>query len=588
MTRAADEEIVVPSVAELTVQYSAGTLLQSLFGPYARSWGREDEMVRAIADAHNAGAINILSILSQESLAEIGQFGFFGGQQLYCKTIPLLDATTQEMVEAVFALIEKGGTDGAAGFPANALEDWCRAENTRPTAMLQLIDSGDARAARFLPLTLYAGSYVDRAAFLARAHEAASSGSADLRRGAIGALGRIDPQTDDEWSNLMATLGNVISEDDDDLTAGALGAIRIRIGAEAGNRREALEKLIIESTDRALGPQALHRFAEMLWLEVSKLSEPTKAAILSALQNVDAGNRGTIDLIDHALEQLVKGGRASEAREFLEALLVRHEDVVKLKHFDSTCHAITAAEPEVWHDWIVDWLLKGQFALCSQIASPLGGGELEGARFDINFTRYDLGEGDHTYLAKKAIGFLFLKQLSAASIILSLARSAPKNIVQELEDLLFDPMLLNYSGITRDLLEPVSKDRSDPARALAKRTIDRLTKYLDDLASVETLRELRPSERQRQLEWERHSDSMAEAKRGADQKSIFAEIFTKVVVLHGNRSVSYHSMGDETPKRFETKMASHGISMEIPRVDIVDPLGLQRMLFAYRAEKRPS
>lgn len=588
MTEAVDEEIAVPSVADLTEQFSAGTLLQSLFGPYARSWGREDEIVRAIADAHNAGAINILSILTQESLAEIGQFGFFGGQQLYCKMIPVLDATAQAIVEAVFALIDKGGADGAAGFPANALEDWCRAENTRPAAMLRLIDSGDSQAARFLPLTLYAGSFVDRGAFLARAHEVAGSGPIDLRRGAIGALGRIDPQTDSEWSNLIDTIGNIIAEGDDDLTAAALGAIRIRIGEEPNDRHETLEDLIIQATARAMGPQALHRCAEMLWLEASKLSEPVKAVMLSALQNVDPTNRGTIDLIDHALEKLVKDGRASKARDFFETLLVRHEEVLKLKHFDSTCHAITAAEPDVWHEWIVDWLLKGQFALCRQIASPLGGGELEGARFDIDFRRFDLGEADYAYLARKAIGFLFLKQLSAASIILSLARSAPADVVQQLEDLLLDPMLLNYSGISRDLLEPISKDRRDPAWALAKRALDRLTKYLDDLASVEALRELRPSERQRQLEWERHADSMTEAKRGADHKSIFAEIFTKVVVLHGNRSVSYHSTGDETPKRFETKMASHGVSMEIPRVDIVDPLGLQRMLFAYRAEKRPS
>ncbi len=588
MTEAVDEDIAVPNVTELTEQFSAGTLLQSLFGPYALSWGREDEIVRAIADAHNAGAINVLSILTQESLAEIDQFGFFGRQQLYCKMIPVLHATAQELVEAVSALIEKGSADGAAGFPANALEDWCRAEDTRPTAMLELIDSGDARAARFLPLTLYAGSFVDRAAFLVRAHEVAGSGPIDLRQGAIGALGRIDPQTDGEWSNLLETIGNIIAEDDDDLTGAALGAIRIRIGAEQNDHSAVLEDLIIRATIRVLGPQALHWCAEMLWLEASKLSEPTKAAMLSSLQNVDPANRGTIDLIDHALEKLVKDGRALEARDFLEILLVRHEDVLKLKHFDSTCHAITAAVPEVWHEWIVDWLLKGQFTLCRQIASPLGGGELEGARFDIDFTRFDLRKGDHLYLAKKAIGFLFLKQLSAASIILSLARSAPANVVRELEDLLFDPMLLNYSGITRALLEPISKDRSDPAQALAKRAKARLTKYLDDLASVEALRELRPSERQRQLEWERHSDSMTEAKRGADQKSIFAEIFTKVIVLHGNRSVSYHSMGDETPKRFETKMASHGVSMEIPRIDIVDPLGLQRMLFAYRAEKRPS
>ena len=100
MTETVDEEIAVPTVAELTEQFSAGTLLQSLFGHYARSWGREDKIGRSIADAHNAGAINILLILTRENLAEIGQLGFFGGQQLYCKMIPMLDATVQEIADS--------------------------------------------------------------------------------------------------------------------------------------------------------------------------------------------------------------------------------------------------------------------------------------------------------------------------------------------------------------------------------------------------------------------------------------------------------------------------------------------------------
>lgn len=583
-----DDDVEVPTVESLAEQYSAGTLLQLLFGPYARSWRREDEIVQRIVDAHNARVIDILSILTPEALAEIGQFGFFGGQQLYCKAIPKLDATAAEMVEAVAALIEKGGADGAAGMPANALEDWCRADITRPESMLGLIDAGNERATRFLPLTLYAGSLVDRAAFGSRAHQSAKSGSTEGRRGAIAVLGRIDAFSDEEWSEFFATMKAIIAEDDDELTAAVLGAIRTRLGTAQDDQRGQLEELMIKAIDRGLGQHSLYRCAEMLWLESKKLSVETKAALFAALQNVEPGNRATIDLIDYALEQLVKDGQASKARDFLEPLLMQHEGVLKLKHFDSTCHAITSAEPEVWHDWIVDWLLKDGFALCRQIAGPLGGGEIEGARFDIDFTRYGLRDGDYGYLARKAIGFLFLKQLSAASIILSLTRSAPAKILPELEDLLVDPMLLNYSGITCALLEPIAKDRRDPAQALAKRALARLNSYLDDLVSVEGLRELRPSERQRQLEWERHSESMAEASRNADQKSIFADLFTKVVVLYGNRSVSYHNIGEETPKRFETKMASHGVSMEIPRVDIVDPLGLQRMLFAYRAEKRPA
>jgi hypothetical protein len=89
------------------------------------------------------------------------------------------------------------------------------------------------------------------------------------------------------------------------------------------------------------------------------------------------------------------------------------------------------------------------------------------------------------------------------------------------------------------------------------------------------------------LEWERHSDAMTEAMRAARKKSIFAQIATESLMLYGDRSVSWVSFADETPKRMETELASFGTSFEMPRIDIVDPIGLQLMLLNFRAESPP-
>jgi hypothetical protein len=77
---------------------------------------------------------------------------------------------------------------------------------------------------------------------------------------------------------------------------------------------------------------------------------------------------------------------------------------------------------------------------------------------------------------------------------------------------------------------------------------------------------------------------MSDAMRKARKKSIFAQIATESVILYGKRVVSWiKSPGDE-PRRIETEMGSISTSVEVPRIDIVDPVGLQLMLFSFRAE----
>lgn len=576
-----------PSRKALISDYARGHLVGTLFGRYSRNWGRDDDVAEAIASAHNDGAINLLSVISDEALEIVKGHDFFSGQQLYCKLIPNLQADTAEMIKAADCLIRAAGNDLAGGLPGNALAEWCDKDQSRPAEVLDLVKAGDSVARGFIPLAVRNAAANVRAGLLNEIHSAANAEDGPMRRNAIFGLGQIDPASEAEWAQLAQTLQAGAVAEDDLVRSATLAAAARRLRCGAVGHADDMESVIVLAIEAECGSQLLHQCADLLWLDGEHFSDRLRALMLEALLKVDPANLGTIDHLDHALVNLVRQGEAEKAAAFLSALILHHDGEIELKAFNSTCHAVHEQPPVILEDWVVTWLLDGRFALCEGLSGGLLEGQMNERELDIDFSRFKLRPQDYAYLARKAIGYLFLQPLTVASIIVSLVRSAPDDIRQELEDLLFDPMLLNYGGFAKDYLEPVAKRKGDPARKTSASALARIKAYLADLDAARDITELQPSERQRQMEWQRHSDTMAEAYRQADEKSLFANLFTRVVVLYGNRSVSYVRHPKAETRRIETEMHSHGVSFEMPRTEIVDPTGLNKMVLSFRVERRP-
>ncbi|WON83582.1 hypothetical protein [Chromobacterium haemolyticum] len=74
--------------------------------------------------------------------------------------------------------------------------------------------------------------------------------------------------------------------------------------------------------------------------------------------------------------------------------------------------------------------------------------------------------------------------------------------------------------------------------------------------------------------------------KAAEKKSIFLNLFSRSTLLYGNKSIDYiHAGVNEPPHRMETPLISHGVSMELPRMDDIDPYGLNYMLRVFRLER---
>lgn len=163
--------------------------------------------------------------------------------------------------------------------------------------------------------------------------------------------------------------------------------------------------------------------------------------------------------------------------------------------------------------------------------------------------------------------------------------SEEKETIQELRLLLFNPILINFTGTALDYLRNKAKDEKGTIKKEIQICIDDIDKYLAALHSVPIIPELHPTQDQREASWRRFNLLMADSFKVAMKDSIVGNIFPTSVILHGASSINHIIKGDGETSRMEIPMKSHGTSIEIPRQERFDPFGLDYTLRIFRVER---
>lgn len=571
--------------AEILAHAANGSLLHAIFHDYGRRWlDDSDPTIAMLSDLHNSGEIDLLGVVTRESIQAFQGQVFWGGQQVYRALISRLQARAEALLNVVQILIEAAGQDMAASMPVEEFSKWCGSEPSRPMELLDLVDRKVPHADRFLTIAIKQGVAVDRRYFLDRAYGFLASGSETEKQAAINALGQIPCQDDKEWNQLVAAFSDLVRADDA-IRSPLITAVARRLKDASPGRRDELTGLVVAAMEQ-YGDYSLDTAARTIAFDLEHLPEELIDVLLNALLAIKASNKGTVKMLDLALMKLVQNDQADRARRYLDHVLRRDEDRIEFEQLDSLTYALRDAE-EILEDWVVAWLLDGDYKLCRAMNDALFGAGSDEFVFRIDFARFSLADADYAYLARKAIATFFLKQSIMTSLLVSLLRTAPVKAIDEIVDLLIDPILINYSKITDTYLKSISEDCTDPTQAAVQRALEGQQAYLEGLSSIGKVPELHPSERERQQEWQRHSDSMAEAWQVAKKKSILAQIATESLTLYGTRSVSWFADHTDERRRIETPMRSISHSFEMPRVEIVDPIGLQMMLLRFQGEARP-
>jgi hypothetical protein len=187
------------------------------------------------------------------------------------------------------------------------------------------------------------------------------------------------------------------------------------------------------------------------------------------------------------------------------------------------------------------------------------------------------------FIFRKALGFLFIKPVSCCSVLVWALRSGNQEVQSAAIAHLFDIILVSYGGEASDYLKTISAD--DCAHPFVSDALAKQGEYHDKLKSADSIRELEPSDFQRAITSKKSCDEMAEAHKKAQKKSMLLSLVTRQVILYGRRTRSYVYGADGAHKSVDMEMHSFSASFEMPRRDILDPVGLNHILAVFRVEQ---
>ncbi|MCG8023944.1 MAG: hypothetical protein JAZ02_08165 [Candidatus Thiodiazotropha endolucinida] len=564
----------------------AGNFLQAVYANSSSSRDQRNKLASEVAMLHNEGLVDVVAAFQDLKHNTTNGVDFFLTRHVFENALPYLDAPVGTVMPCVLSLCREAGQDLAAGTILDGYIKFCEKDPMRARDALCLIEEDPATLADMLTATVVAGSKFDYPYYVTELVRLISHADTELRRNAVFTLAKIHwPEGERVPDNVIAVIAEtVLTETDDRIVANT-----VRAAFALFKQDKRLEEWTVELISAALtkgDEHTLHAASDLFWLDTKELPQSLLEVLLAHLRRVKSENTGTLNNIDYGLAYLLKHTDPERALRFLEELLTTHGDQLDINALDSTAGEIRENAALI-SKILTRWLLRGERELCSAVHEIVGTHHGDDLRVEIDSS--ELKPADHVhiiFIAHKAIGYFFMKPVTAASVIISLMRSTSHNeTLNALSELLFDPLLLNYPGGVSDYLKEATEHETGLIKNSIEHALDSMEQYLNVLREVPELPALYPSESQRESYRRHMNESMTKSMAAAEKKSVLSGLFSRSTLLYGNKSINYINTGNGDPRRMEIPLTNHGISMEFPRMDNIDPYGLDHMLRVFRVEQ---
>nr|VFJ42494.1 MAG: hypothetical protein BECKDK2373C_GA0170839_100130 [Candidatus Kentron sp. DK] len=573
--------------SELLTAAREGRLLDYIDEQWRAERDDRDPLSEELARFHNEGKIDVVAAFGKLK-NEKGSLDFFLTGHIFEKILPRIDAPILEVMECVLHLYREAGDDLAAGSIFTPYTDFCAASTDRPKEAIRLVDTLGDKLAGLLTPSLVAGSRLDAEQYLDEAIRLSAHRDAVIKKEALFSLGRLEyPEEGDLPEKALTRLEQAMEEESEDsplanIIDSAFGLYK---------KRESLGTRVTGLIDTALakgGDFSLYAASRILFLGKKEIPEPLLDKLLLHLRRVNPSHKGILMYIDYGLEKLLAGKDWEKAIRFIEALLSAHAEPLSIKALDGVIRELFKNRGGLLNRVMTRWFLRGESVLCEAIYDVVSHG---GLRNDLILAvdgdeLHPANPDQILFLARKAIGYLFIRPVTAASIVLSLLEYVEDEKTKEkLTKLLFDPLLINYPGKVADYLKGQVESETEAVQEVCKAALASLDQYMDDMKSARNIPELHPSQSQREAYHRHHSKQMSEIMRQGEEKSVLLPLVSKSVLLYGRRSVIYAGKsGDETSRR-HIPLQKHSVSFEIPRLSHIDPFDMNYMLRVFQTEE---
>ena len=577
---------------DLIVAYKKGNFLQVVYDKSLGERGNRDDLVDELVSLHNDGLLDVIAGFRTLQNKSDSKIEFFSARNILEKALPLLDSPVKPVMECVLHLINEAGQDMYAGTPFNTFIDFCAAETSRPKESLKHIEASIDQLVDLLSPTIVAGARIDTQYYLNDAIRLTQHVNIEIRKRAIFSLGRIQSLKDPNLcESAIVCLERSYSKETDDHLLGNLIKSAFRLYKHDKSQYERIIDLINRalSKDRTLselGDYTLYAASELFCLDFGELPESLLDILLNHLRCVSYEHKGTLRNIDYGLVNLLKRADPSKGIEFLEAVLLANPDDILLEIFDGVIHEI-CRNNNLFSKLLTKWFLLGDRVLCEGISTVVKNTINQNMQLEVNKSELISTDQVHIiFLARKVIGYLFFRPVTAASVIISLMHNTTEDeTLRELGTILYDPLLLNLPGEIKDYLIKQKEIKSGKIKSMLETALRTFDEYLVNLKSAGVIPELHPTQAQREAHHRYFSRLLSTSFEEAQKKSVIFSLASKSVLLYGRKSINYAYSSDGKSNRVEIPLQSHGTDMEFPRIEIIDPFRMDYMLRIFRAER---
>lgn len=560
------------------------SFLEEVYQLYLNNSDDRSAIGQELATLHNQGIINIVAKFQNLKKSSQGH-NFFYTRYIFEDALPALNAPVLEIMDCVKHLTIEAGNDLAAGTTVSSFITYCEANNTRPHEVLTHAFTDIEESFDFIAPALIAGSKANLQEFVNKAIELTSHENIDVCTKATFALGRINylENTPLIHSALEALNSMVHTKYSDNLFATTLKSIFLLYTLDKKNEIEVVEliKFVLNYKESII----LHNASDIFAFNNSDIPKSMLDLFLEALVEVKPENTGTLQNIDLGLNHLLEINMEDKAFIFIDKLLTLNKGVISISLFKSFTHTIQKNKHQL-NKLITRWLLAKSVLFGHATSDLIGNYSDKGTKLKADLTQLEHRQKDiHLFLARKACAWFFLHPVSAVSFIISLVDSASEDEVESIQEIIFNPLLISYSGSVKDYLNEIDKESSEKVQTTIGHLLKELDSYHDGLRSAKEITELSPTISQReayQRKWNRlMSDSFKEAPKG-----FLSEIFGKPsILLYGNSSIHYiHYGANDNKNRQVMPMHSISHSIEFPALEFLDPHGLDYMLRIFKLE----
>jgi hypothetical protein len=548
----------------------------------------KDKLQRVLVTLQNERRIDIVSEFKKLK-NDKNHPHFFSTRRVFEKILPEIDSPIQPVIECILHIVNEAGEDLLAGTPLEAYIEFCGKKPERPKKALELIKNNPSNLLNILSPTLISGSKTDIEYHADQAIQLAQHDDIEFRRRSLFAIGKIEFKDNNDLSEkAFQQLEKSANEELDDQL---LGTIIKSIVIFCKYNQVSINRItkIIETASEKGNDHALHAISENFGFNNEHLNDDLVDIYLSQLKKVNPKNTRTIDNIDFGLAKVLSNEKPEKGVQFLEAILIANRDSLSIKSFDSVVSELYKNKNELFCRIMTRWFIKGDRTLCNAVREVVQYRYRPEKKMQMEAISEELPSKKMVhivFLARKAIGFLFNAPATAISIVISLfAFVEEEETKKELTKLIFDPLMINYPGYINEYIDNNYNGLIDEAQSACDTAKAEFDQYIENLKSTGKIPELHPPQTHKDTYRRHFTKEMTDAMNEAEKESVLLSLVSKSVLLYGRTSISYVYDPNDKPHRNEMQLHKHGTEIEFPRVQNIDPFGLDYMLRVFRSEK---